>query len=282
MRHKILVPTDFSKNAWLAIKYATRLYEDEVCDFYLLNVFSAPKNLMDSLFNMVEGSESYETAKAASEKELANVVDLLKMSASEHSQHTFKIISKFNDVVEAIKNVVEEKDIEIVIMGTKGESNRKDAVFGSVAIYTMEKVRNCPVLAVPENAPHELPKEIVFPTSYKTHYKRRELQYVTSIAKKCNANIAVLHISDRELNKSQKERQELLKEIFEDNTYSFHTLPLNSINDAINIFVDSRDSDMVAFINKKHSFFGSILTNPLVKEVTFFKVPVLVLHDLRN
>jgi nucleotide-binding universal stress UspA family protein len=282
MRHKILVPTDFSKNAWLAIKYATRLYEDEVCDFYLLNVFSAPKNLMDSLFNMVEGSEAYETAKAASEKELTNVVDLLKMSASEHSQHTFKTISKFNDVVETIKNVVEEKDIELIVMGTKGESNKKDAVFGSVAIYTMEKVRNCPVLAVPENAPHELPKEIVFPTSYKTHYKRRELQYVTSIAKKCNANIAVLHISDRELNKSQKERQELLKEIFEDNTYSFHTLPLNSINDAINIFVDSRDSDMVAFINKKHSFFGSILTNPLVKEVTFFKVPVLVLHDLRN
>lgn len=282
MRHKILIPTDFSKNAWLAAKYATRLYQNEACDFYLLHVFSAPKNLVDSLFNMVEGSESYETAKAASEKELSDVVDLLQRSAEEHSDHTYQTISMFNDVVEAIKIVVEKKDIEIIAMGTKGESNRKDAVFGSVAIHTMEKVRNCPVLAVPENAPHTLPKEIVFPTSYKTHYKRRELQYLTDVAKKCNANIAVLHISDRELNKTQKERQELLKEIFDDNTYSFHTLPLNAINEAINIFIDSRDSDMVAFINKKHSFFGSIFTNPLVKEVTFFKVPVLVLHDLRN
>jgi nucleotide-binding universal stress UspA family protein len=282
MRHKILLPTDFSKNAWLAIKYATRLYADDACDFYLLNVFSAPKNLVDSLFNIAEGSESYETERIASEKELTNVVDLLKLSADENSNHTFTIISKFDNVVEAIKNVVEEKDIEIVIMGTKGASNKKDAVFGSTAIYTMEKVRNCPVLAIPENAPHTLPKEIVFPTSYKTHYKRRELQYLTTIAKKCNASIAVLHISDRELTKSQKEQQELLKEILGDIPYSFHTLPLTSINDAINIFADSRDSDMVAFINKKHSFFGSVFTNPLVKEVTFFKVPVLVLHDLRN
>ena len=115
MKHKILIPTDFSKNAWLAAKYATRLYQDDACDFYLLHVFSAPKNLMDSLFNMVEGSESYETAKAASEKELSNVVDLLNRSAEENSNHTFTIISMFNDVVEAIKIVVEKKDIEIII-----------------------------------------------------------------------------------------------------------------------------------------------------------------------
>ena len=40
---------------------------------------------------------------------------------------------------------------------------------------------------------------------------------------------------------------------------------------------------MVAFINKKHTFFGSILRQPLVKEMGFnSKVPILVMHDLRN
>jgi nucleotide-binding universal stress UspA family protein len=282
MRRKILVPTDFSKNASHADKYATRLYESDACDFYLLNVFSAPKNLMDSLFNMVEGSESYETEKLASEKKLMNVVELLKRSSDENADHQFEIISVFNDVIEGIKNVIEQKDIEIVIMGTKGETNNIQANFGSIAVYTMEKVRNCPVLVVPENATHTLPKEIVFPTSYKTHYKRKELQYLTDIAKKCNATIAVLHVSDRELNKKQKENQQLLEEIFEETTYSFHSLPMYSVSDAVSIFIESRDSDMVAFINKKHSFFGSVLTNPMVKEITFSKVPILVLHDLRN
>ncbi|MGH1386740.1 universal stress protein [Kordia sp.] len=282
MKRKILVPTDFSKNAWFALKYATRLYVDDECDFYLLNVFSASKNLTTSLFTMVEGSEAYESVKDASEKELNKIVDLLKVSEEDNVKHTYHIISSFNDVVEAIKDIVEKKDIEIVVMGTKGETNNHKAVYGSTAIKTMEKVRNCPVLAVPENAPHTLPKEIVFPTDYTSSFKRRELQYLTDIAKKCNATIAVLHISDKELNKQQKEQQKLLEEIFQENNYSFHYLPLHSINDAVEIFVESRDSDMVAFINKKHSFFDSIFTNPLVKEVTFYKVPVLVLHDLKN
>jgi len=37
---------------------------------------------------------------------------------------------------------------------------------------------------------------------------------------------------------------------------------------------------MVAFMNRKHSFFSSILSKPLVKELGYHsKVPVLVLKD---
>ncbi|CAM1359852.1 hypothetical protein TSEDIMI_140017 [Tenacibaculum sediminilitoris] len=49
------------------------------------------------------------------------------------------------------------------------------------------------------------------------------------------------------------------------------------------MFYESRECDMVAFINKKHVFFDTIFSKPLVKEVGYMlKVPVLVLHDLRN
>ncbi|MDC1379711.1 universal stress protein, partial [Algibacter sp.] len=40
MKRKILLPTDFSKNAWHAITYALELYKKEPVDFYILNVFS--------------------------------------------------------------------------------------------------------------------------------------------------------------------------------------------------------------------------------------------------
>ncbi len=49
------------------------------------------------------------------------------------------------------------------------------------------------------------------------------------------------------------------------------------------MFIESRGSDMVAFINKKHTFFGSMLTEPMVKGIGYHsKVPILVMHDLRN
>lgn len=284
MRRKILLPTDFSKNSWHAINYALELYKNDNCDFYVLNVFSATSNILDSLMNMEPGSELYETAKAKSEDGLAKVLDKLTVNGYDENKHHFHAISQFNNVIEAIKYVVEEKDIEIIVMGTKGETGSREAVFGSTAIYVMEKVRNCPVIVVPEHAKKQLPKEIVFPTGYKTHFKRRELKYLIEIAEKCNATIAILHISNEDkLDDSQLNNKKLLEEMFEEVKYSFHNLSNYSIETAVNIFTESRDSDMVAFINRKHPFFGSMLTKPLVKEIGFqSKVPILVMHDLRN
>lgn len=284
MKHKILLPTDFSENAWQAINYAIELYKNEACEFYILNVFSATGNIVESLMNMEPGSELYNTAKEKSEKGLSKILDALILKESGDKNHQFKTISQFNNIIEAIKHIVEQKDIEMIIMGTKGKTYSKAKAFGSTATYVMEKVRNCPVIVVPQNAKKVLPKEIVFPTSYKTHYKRRELNCLTNIAKKCKATIAVLHISDEnELSNSQKENKQLLEDILEGTSFKFHTLSHNNVETALNIFVESRDSDMVTFINKKHAFFGSILTTPMVKDISFHsKVPILVMHDLRN
>lgn len=284
MKRKILLPTDFSNNSWLAINYGLQLFKNEACDFYLLNAFTGTNSLIKNIINIESGGDFYEKAKEESESNLSKILDKLIINEHGDPKHNFKTISVYNDPIEAIKNVVEQKDIEMIIMGTKGKTNEKGTVFGSVAVYVMEKVRNCPVIVVPESAKHSLPKEIVFPTSYKTHYKRRELSYLTDIAKKCDATIAILHISEENgLDENQKEHKQMLKDIFEDVNYTFHSLSHYSVESAVNIFVESRDSDMVAFINKKHAFFGSILTNPMVKGIAFHsKVPILVMHDLRN
>ena len=284
MKRKILLPTDFSKNSMKAISYARELYKDESCEFYLFNVFSATSNFFESLMNMEPGSKLYETAQLNSENGLAKIYDAIVMSDDDNPKHNFKTISVFNNPIDAIKDVVEQKDIEMIVMGTKGETHSRNTAFGSTAIYVMEKVRNCPVIVVPQNAKTIMPKEIVFPTSYKTHYKRRELVYLTDIAKKCKATIIVLHILEKnELDSKQRANKQLLEDILAGTNYKFHSLPHESVIGALNIFVASRDSDMVAFINKKHAFFGSMLTSPMVKDISFhLKVPILTMHDLRN
>lgn len=284
MKRKILLPTDFSKNAWNAIVFALGLYKKDNCDFYILNVFSIAGNIMDNLINQESGNAAYHEAKLESENGLAKILDMISFRDEDNPKHHFLSISTFNNPIEAIKNIVEEKDIEIIIMGTRGETNSKKAAYGSLAINVMEKVRNCPVLVIPKKAEQMLPKEIVFPTSYKTHFKRRELNCLIEIANKCNASIRILHVSkEDELNEKQISNKELLEEYFEGIEYSFHLLSYIDVPTAINCFVESRESNMVAFINKKHAFFGSILTQPLVKDIGFHsRVPVLVMHDLRN
>ncbi len=284
MKRKILLPTDFSKNAWHAITYALELYKKEPVDFYILNVFSDRVDILSSLIKMEPGSEMYETAKLDSENGLAKVLDMLTFREYDNTKHHFETISRFHNVVEAITDIVEEKDIEMIIMGTKGNTANRTNVFGGVAIDVMEKVRNCPVIVVPEQAKHNLPKEIVFPTSYKTHVKRRELKYLIDLAKNCDASIRFLHAATEDtLSEKQLSNKALLQDYFESVPHTFHTLSHTEIPTAIICFIESRDSDMVAFINKKHAFFGSILSNPLVKEIGYSShVPIFVMHDLRN
>lgn len=284
MKRKVLLLTDFSKHSWHAIQYAQELYKDDTCDFYILNVYSTAGNLVDSLLNMGPGIELYEISKTESENGLVQVLNKLALKQFQNPKHKFYPISTFDNIIEAIKICVEEKDIEMIVMGNKGKNSSLNAIYGRTSLRVMEKVRNCPVLIIPEHAKQEMPKEIVFPTSFKTHFKIRELDYLIDIAKKCNASIKVLHISSEEkLSSRQLSNKELLKESFETINFSIHTLSQMNIAMALKCFVESRNSDMIAFINKKHLLFTSILTQPLVRQISYDpKVPILSLHDLRN
>jgi len=285
MRKKILLLTDFSEASYNAIVYALELFRTERCSFYVLNVFKTTYNLIEDLVPPKPGEKGYDEPKKKSLEGLNRVSNLIASKEEGSPFHEFDYISQKNkSLLNAVEEMVEQKDIEMVIMATKGLTSDNSSVFGSNAIQVMEKIRNCPVLVVPKQAKKQIPKEIVFPTSYKTHYKKRELNYLIDIVSACNASLRVLHITNNgDIDENQEEHKETLKEYFEGVKHSFHTLSCVTVSTAIKCFVESRDSDMVAFVNKKHAFFDTIFSKPLVKEIGYkLKVPVLVLHDLRN
>lgn len=283
MKKKILIPTDFSKNAWNAVTYAADLYKDAECVFYLLNAYATTGYSLADLSVPEPGTLSYDSAETISTNGLEKILEILKFREG-NSKHSYRTISEFNDPLEAIKNTIEKTDIDLVIMGTKGASNKNGVLFGSNTIIAMEKVRNCPVLGVPLDTRVGTVKEIVFPTSFKTHYKKRELIHLVELANLQDATICIVHINENdELSNSQRDNKQLLEECIEGTNYSFHTLKGTDPATAVKLFVQSRDSDMVAFINKKHAFFGSVFTSPMVKELGMFStVPLLVMHVIRN
>lgn len=283
MKKKILLPTDFSGNAWNAMIYAIELYKNETCDFYVLNVFNAIGYAVESLMVPEPGEKLYEEAKEKSEKGLGKLLERLSFR-DENPNHKFFMISQFNSMLEAIKDIVEKQDIEMIVMGTKGTTNANDLVYGSNTVLVMEKVRNCPVMAIPAEANYKEPEEIVFPTDYKTHFKRRELQYLVEIARITNATIRVLYVTnDDDLDEEQVNNKKLLEESLDGLQYTFHTLHNVDIKGGVSCFVESRESDMITFVNRKHGFFESIFSKPMVKTLGHqSKVPVLALHDLTN
>lgn len=280
MTKRILIPTDFSKNALNAARFALDLYLNQQCEFYFLHVFH-PRNFTTSkLFIPEVGSEEYETAKSKAENGMKKFIEMLKLHGSS-SNKTFVTIIEFNYLSESMKNLIAKKDIDLVVMGTQGATSSKGIIFGSNTVLTMEKIRECPILAVPADYQFTTLKELVFPTDFKDVFKRKELQYLMEIAKWHNAAVSVLHVSkkDASLNTKQKDNKILLQEILGDLNHSFHTLTNNSVAEGLTAFVESRKSDMIAFINRKHFFFGSVFSKPLVKEIGYdTTVPILALH----
>lgn len=283
MRKKILLPTDFSRNAWNAITYAIELYKNEDCDFYVLNTFSVTGYGLESMMVPEPGEKLYEEAKEKSEKGLGKILERLTFR-DDNPNHKFYMVSQFSLLLDAILDLVEKRDIEMIIMGTKGNTDAATIVYGSNTVLIMEKVRNCPVMAIPQDTLYQEPKEIVFPTDYKTSFKRRELQHVIEIAKISNAAIRVLYVSDGEpLTQEQENNKKLLEENFDTIQHTFHVLHNVDVKGGLSAFVESRESDMITFVNRKHSFFGSIFSKPMVKNLGYHsKVPVLALHDIKN
>ncbi|MEO0902953.1 MAG: universal stress protein [Bacteroidota bacterium] len=52
---KILIPTDFSENAWNAISYAMYLFRNRKCTFYFLNTYTPVIPSSRFMANMVDG-----------------------------------------------------------------------------------------------------------------------------------------------------------------------------------------------------------------------------------
>jgi nucleotide-binding universal stress UspA family protein len=283
MKKKILIPTDFSKNAWNAITYAADLFKDQECSFYLLNSYSSTRHSRADLMAVDPRELSFQNEKIKSQDGLDKISEMLDLR-EQNINHTYTVLSVLDDPLNAIKEAVEKLDIGLIVMGTKGVSNYDHRLFGTHTITIMEKMRNCPTLGIPMGASAVGLKEIVFPTSFRTHYKHRELIHLVDLAKSQNANICVLHVTESEkLEEEQQYNKTLLADCLEGTSFSFHLMGGADPAAGIKSFVESRNSDMVAFINSKHSFITNLLTTPLVKELGMFsKVPLLVMHDLRN
>ena len=283
MDKRVLLPTDFSKSAWNAIKYAIELYKNVPCDFYILNAFHVSGYTLENMSVPEAGEPFYEAAKKESTEGLERVLEMLKL-LPENKNHHFHTLSTFNSVTEAVRFVIDKKDIDIIIMGTKGVTESKARIFGTNTVMIMERIKQVPVIAIPCDYTFVPIKEIAFPTDYKSHFKKKEIDYLVEIAKMHDAKINVVHIDknkDGTLNKEEESNKALLQDILDGTDYEMHFLPSIKISKGINIFIESRHCDMMVFLNRKHLFFGSILSNPLVKEIGYEpKVPILELNDI--
>ncbi|MFD2550986.1 universal stress protein [Bizionia sediminis] len=274
MKHHILIPTDFSDNAWTAAKYALQLYANEACTFY----FSHAWTFINSGVR-TQLSESY--IKPFRDEAKANLAEVVQAAKAETSNdaHEFESIFSIGSVEDAIEFAVKEKGITMVVMGTKGASGAQEFLFGSNTVSVVNKMRSCPVLLVPDNFSYRKPLKIVFPSDFNRFFGD-ELQVIRAMADLHNSHIDVLHIHKEEsLNAKQKENVAMLKTYFEAYKHQFNWLSDSGKKEqAITTFIKEENADMLTMINYEHSFVENLIKEPVIKKMGYHSlVPFLVI-----
>lgn len=277
----ILLPTDFSKNSWNAIEYAINFYKDTPCNFYLLNV-GRESNLVVSDSPYIPDQNVLENLilKPLKQK-LKEIIKQILEEFPKNKKHKFYSLVDYSFFIDSIRKHVKEKEIDLIIMGTKGASGFKEYMIGSNTGDVITKVP-CTTLVVPENAKYTTVKEIAFPTDFILSYNTQRLESISEILQKENASLRILHINKKrvQLTIDQENNKDVLEDLFSHFEHSFHNLTRAKVEDAVQCFVESRNINMITMVAKSLNYFQQILFHSKVEKISYHtNVPFLVLHE---
>lgn len=276
---RILIPTDFSNNAYCALFYATRLFQNEACQFFILNTFEVDTPVLTSRLDTNKGKLMYEELSTQSKEKLTETLHTITRD-TEDLTHTFETISVSKNLSETINKTIKNKRIDLVVMGTKGATGMKEVFMGSNTVKVITRIKGCPVLAVPDEYDFKKPLEIAFATDFRRSYNNEELQLLFEMASLFDATIRIMHIHDQEkLDDAQELNFKELKTLLGEIKYSVHWISrFDQKAKLIKEFISKMNIDILSMFYYKHGLMESITREPVIKKIGFSpSIPFLVL-----
>jgi nucleotide-binding universal stress UspA family protein len=278
MKH-ILVATDFSNDAYCALFYVAKLMASRPCTIYILNVFDENTPLHGKKTKLFGSKKRLKELEKESKENLTSTYHKIIMDA-ENARHRFQIISKKGILVKVITKILDEHQIDLVVMGTKGQTGAKEIFLGSNTVQAANAITKCPILAVPKQIDYKAPKEIAFMTDLKKGCVKEAIAPLLYLASLTEASIRVMHINEEEiLNKEQESHRKQLELCLKDVNHSFHWV--QEFDDkamVIDAFIEKMKVDMFAMIHHKRSFFEMLVREPVIKDISIYSdIPFLIL-----
>ena len=277
MKH-ILLPTDFSDNSWNAIIYAIKLFKNEDCTFHLLNTYTPAIYRLDYVIGYPEQFGLVDAVRNTSRRNLYDMVSRISSEFPKNGKHNFRTHAKFDTMVSGVRESVDNLNIDLIVMGTKGATGAKEVLFGSNTVHVFKNIK-CPILAIPSGFEYEKPLEILFPTDLNVDYNRFQIDILKHIVITNTSRVNALHVSEgRDLSSKQKNNQFALEAQFKEGSYLFHHFKSMNVTTAIDTFQLKSKINLLAMINNKHSFFENLFFKSTVNQIGFnLPVPFLVI-----
>ncbi len=273
---KILFPTDFSEIANNAFVYALKLARVYDAEVVVLHVFELPNltytQLPDNLI------EIYNSVEIDQFENFRDYVPYLRELAEKHNLDTVKMshVLKHGNLLDAMKEVIQQEHIDMVVMGTKGATGNFEVFLGTA---TSNVITALPVmvLAVPDEAQFTGIKSIGFATTF-SEKDSVALMKIVNFATMFGATVKCITVKTDSLNVTPSEMEHWQKP-FEKEPVTFFLIPDNDVKETILDFIHGQHIDVFAMPAHKRNFFKTLFTRSLAEKLSFHTdTPILSIN----
>lgn len=266
---KILVPTDFSENAKLALKHAIQVANQLNGTISLLHAYQIETRTGSflSIDQLVQGDR---------EGEMSVLVEEMKPLLGPKTK--IESFVKKGASVETICQTGEKLNVDIIIMGTTGAGGMKKLFLGSTASNVIKNTP-IPVLAIPQDFQNFKISNITLALDNKEIEKVTILRPIVDLVNGFKAELKLVTVIDETHPKGgiDPSVEEYLKNAGAN--YTFFIITSSNIIEGIQDFVKREKSDLLCVVHRSRGLFESIFDESVAKQIAFDSiVPLLVLR----
>lgn len=276
---RILAPTDFSDRATRALKYAIGLSQATEAKLYILHAYRVPSAATGTPYPIT----GMYVDTVASQEQIAKEVDQefeeIELLHLKDKRIHYEFISTCSFPEEAIEEAIEEKEIDLVVMGNRGDSSM-EKLLGSTTSHLFHRT-DCPILAVPEDAIFANIDSVLFATDYQQVDHANKFQGLISLASAFSARIDVLHITpnDEKLTPEKLVVGESLERVFRQVRHTYHHQQGEDVLEGLNHYLERHEeAGILAVMPRDHSLWERLTQGSVTNQIVFeADRPVLVL-----
>ena len=266
---KVLFPTDFSENANLAADFAIDIVKRTNGSLLVLHGFDLPYSERSMTTSLLEEMRrNSELHMKEFEKEV-----LAKSGVPFTTQVTM------GNPIRLIRETAENKNVDLVVLGTKGASGIEEFLIGSNAASIIQNI-DIPVLVIPPKSKLKEFKKIVLASDLDLKNKERPLLRLKAFAQIYGSTIEILHFQDEQ--GIGAGNRNFLEEKLGDvpHTYSIAKKREDGMDQTILKHCEAKNADLVTAITKRYGFFEGLFHSSLTSKLAYHtSIPMLALHE---
>jgi len=280
MVRNILVPTDFSHDAYNALFYATQLYKHQKCTFHILHAYDGQSHFKAEFKGGRRTKKLQEFLSDRTAECLRETYHKIIGDTEKNTLHEFITVPKNDALEKATKDYLVQNTIDLIAMGTKGRTGAVEIYLGGNTIQMVKSKIDCPILCIPKQIDFRPIAQLGYITSFKHPLEKFSLSIVKSLASYYEASLHIIHVCDDDtINTSQEKNKKLLGAYFEDSCLRFHTIACEkSKAKTVAKFAKKHELDVLAMCYYPHYFLEKLFREPVVLDLSIYtEIPLLIL-----